>query len=863
MNKREITIDFTQSQNRIILFVGPNGSGKTSILSTLHPFAYSGNMDVRANTNIIMDGHDGFKEIHIQYNDTIYKIQHHYKNKKTGTTVKSFIQKNGVELNPNGNVSSFNETIQLELSLELDFLRLLRLGSNVSNLIDMKATERKNFTSDLLSDINVYNELFKKISEDNRVLRSMIRTVSDKLTKLNVVDVDLLQQDIESTESKLKMLSEKKSIIQQDIGSIEGKIGLIIPEGIDKINNLLRDLESRKSYYSEEIKRKEKEVNKYCVTIFGTLEHTIQSAQNECTRLSADITMNNNMLTFYNEKLSDLYNKLSAVEDKEKMYTSVVDYHQVMEMYRIIHDKVDEQEKLFKNNTPIYTKDNLMVLLGILKEMDFIANKIYEFDNKMIDKTISLIRDGVNITSYVNKEIKRIDQEILKITSQFKNKINDDECIVLFKPSDCVTNDCPYLFLYDMLFSKDDNTESKSLESLKNDKNKIYDMLDIDTNIAHIFSLISSNNYLIEKGNLPYFKVDIVLKNIQGGFPSLFDERVITDMISLSEEYDDYLNNKSKLKELSAEIKLMNSNQSTIDAIMKEKNSLHNDIHMTETEIHKLKDTIDGLNDDHNRFINMIIELERYEELLYDKQAFEKEYDDINVEIKNIHTKLSKVSDLIGSKTKLVNQLKEIDWEYDKLNQNLMNFMFTMKEFDNLSKEHDQLNTQFEEIALIKESLSSTKGIPLLFIQLYLKNTKMYVNELLEIVFDGGFEIDDFDITSTEFNIPYIKNNIRINDVVYASQGERSFLSLALSFALITQSIKKYNILLLDEIDATLDTKNRAMFLNILEKQMQMIDSEQVFLITHNNMFDNYDVDIILTGTSPVHYTNANIIEIR
>jgi len=414
-----------------------------------------------------------------------------------------------------------------------------------------------------------------------------------------------------------------------------------------------------------------------------------------------------------------------------------------------------------------------------------------------------------------------------------------------------------------MLFSKDDNTESKSLESLKNDKNKIYDMLDIDTNIAHIFSLISSNNYLIEKGNLPYFKVDIVLKNIQGGFPSLFDERVITDMISLSEEYDDYLNNKSKLKELSAEIKLMNSNQSTIDAIMKEKNSLHNDIHMTETEIHKLKDTIDGLNDDHNRFINMIIELERYEELLYDKQAFEKEYDDINVEIKNIHTKLSKVSDLIGSKTKLVNQLKEIDWEYDKLNQNLMNFMFTMKEFDNLSKEHDQLNTQFEEIALIKESLSSTKGIPLLFIQLYLKNTKMYVNELLEIVFDGGFEIDDFDITSTEFNIPYIKNNIRINDVVYASQGERSFLSLALSFALITQSIKKYNILLLDEIDATLDTKNRAMFLNILEKQMQMIDSEQVFLITHNNMFDNYDVDIILTGTSPVHYTNANIIEIR
>lgn len=862
MHRKEITIDFTQSKNKIVLLVGPNGSGKTSILSTLHPFAYSGNMDVRANTNIIIDGCDGFKEIHIQDNDIIYKIQHHYKYKKSGMTVKSFIQKNGVELNPNGNVTSFNETIQLEMALELDFLRLLRLGSNVSNLIDMKATERKNFTSDLLSDINVYNELFKKISEDNRVLRSMIRTVSDKITKLNVVDIDLLQQDIDATESKLKMLSDKKSIIQQDIGSVEGKIGLIIPEGIDAINTTLKNAESRRTHYSEEVKKKEKSIHKFLITTFGSLQHTIQSANNECTKIMADITTNTNMLTFYNEKLSDLYNKLSVIEDKEKMYTSSVDYYQVMEMYQITHNKVQEQEKMFKDNTPIYTKDNLMVLLGVLQEMNFIASKIYEFDNRMIEKTVSLIKDGINVTSYVNKELTRIDQDILKITAQFKNKINNDDCVVLFKPSNCVSNDCPYLFLYDMLFSEEDNHESKSLESLNNEKLKIQDMLDIDTNISHIFRLVSSNKYLIEKGSIPYFKVDSILNSLQSGRP-LFNEQVITNMISLAEEYDEYLENKSKLKELSAEIKLMNSNQSTIDAIMKEKQSLYDDIHKTENEISKLKKTIERLNNEHDNLVDTIIELERYEELLYDKQSFDEQLNEVELEINNIHNKLSKVSDLIEHKTSLVHQLKEINWEYDKLNQSLLDDKFTMKEFENLTEERDRLNAQFEDIALIKESLSSTKGIPLLFIQLYLKNTKIYVNELLEIVFGGEFEIDDFDINSSEFNIPYIKNNIRVNDVVYASQGERSFLSLALSFALITQSIKKYNILLLDEIDSTLDTKNRAMFLNILEKQMQMIDSEQVFLITHNNMFDNYDVDIIFTGNSTTHYTNANTIDIK
>ena len=135
------------------------------------------------------------------------------------------------------------------------------------------------------------------------------------------------------------------------------------------------------------------------------------------------------------------------------------------------------------------------------------------------------------------------------------------------------------------------------------------------------------------------------------------------------------------------------------------------------------------------------------------------------------------------------------------------------------------------------------------------------MNELLSSVYSGDFEIDDFDINANEFNIPYIKNNIRVNDVSFASQGEQSFLSLALSFALISQSIKDYNILLLDEIDSTLDTKNRAMFLNILEKQMDIINAEQVFLITHNNAFDNYPVDIVLTGHNKLeNYQNANVI---
>ena len=38
MNRNEIEIDFSKSKNRIILLLGENGSGKSTILSTAHPF---------------------------------------------------------------------------------------------------------------------------------------------------------------------------------------------------------------------------------------------------------------------------------------------------------------------------------------------------------------------------------------------------------------------------------------------------------------------------------------------------------------------------------------------------------------------------------------------------------------------------------------------------------------------------------------------------------------------------------------------------------------------------------------------------------------------------------------------------------
>ena len=55
--------------------------------------------------------------------------------------------------------------------------------------------------------------------------------------------------------------------------------------------------------------------------------------------------------------------------------------------------------------------------------------------------------------------------------------------------------------------------------------------------------------------------------------------------------------------------------------------------------------------------------------------------------------------------------------------------------------------------------------------------------------------------------------------------------------------------------------KNRNIFISILEQQLEEIDCEQVFMITHNNVFDNYPVDILLTSAVEIdNYRNIGTL---
>ena len=189
--------------------------------------------------------------------------------------------------------------------------------------------------------------------------------------------------------------------------------------------------------------------------------------------------------------------------------------------------------------------------------------------------------------------------------------------------------------------------------------------------------------------------------------------------------------------------------------------------------------------------------------------------------------------------------------EVDQLENNLNKLVYLKKDYNSFNRDKEKLQEQYDELNTVREAVSTERGLPLYFQQIYLEQARKIMNELLEIVYQGdtAIYIDNFSINEKEFRIPYIKNGQFVDDARSASQGERSFISIALSFALMNQKIDKYNIIILDEMDSTLDTENRKLFISMLETQLELIGAEQCFIISHNEEFESYPVDVITTRT--------------
>lgn len=854
---QHIEIDFGKSKNIITLFLGPNGCGKTSVLSTLHPFAYSGSFDTRNDKNLFLDDSVGYKEIHYSHNGSLYIIKHHYTPTKTGRSVKSFISKDGIEMNANGNVTSFKEIILSELCIYEDYLRLIRLGPNVINFADMKTAARKDYVVDLMDDIDIYSKYYKKINDDNRYLKNTLTNVVNKLERLHIVNLDEEKNNLSNMEVQLEKVENLLNKATFKSGQIQSKIETYTGGNEATFVANYKETKSSLTRVDDDIRKIEDWINKVYApldkTVTKVIDKTIMRVEKEIIQIES--SKEANMLI-----LDNLYTSKTNKENQLKNIKSKDEINELTKNLKDYKARVVELEKTYNFENSLFncSKDDLLLALSLLQEIQNIAQDIYEYGSKSVKEAIKMIQSNRNIEAYVAKKVTSIDETMGKLN--VKRGYENEGVVVMFIPPTCETNKCPYYRRYHE--NKNEDELGKKITKLEQDRDYYLSLVNINKKIDYIFMIIRSNKSLIDRLPDNYFAITPLLDKLSK-LESIYDEDYITEQISLIEEFDEYKNTKALIGEIEKELSYIKNSGIDIEIIQQ---GINNDI----IEINR----ISNLNEEYRvRLVELENKLEGYNDIqniceeFEDKSIILKElkidYNDLVNKVNLYVQQISEIKTLKSEETEIKTLIGTYQRQKERLLSEINNIRFRIREFNTLQDEINSINEKFEEIRYIRSALSSNEGIPLLFVQLYFQETKKIVNDLLDMVYHGDIEIGDFDIDDSKFDVPFFRNSLRIDDINNASQGERNFFSLALSFSLMIQSHSSYNVMLLDEIDGPFDTRNREKFISILEAQIQSIGAEQVFLISHNNTFDNYAVNVVNFGSDNELDNYKNITQLR
>ena len=831
-NTETIEIDFSKSNNNVVLLTGPNGSGKTSILSCLHPFPTNGNMDVRSDNPIIVPRENGYKEIHISDGDDLYVIQHFYTRNSDKHIIKSYIQKNGVELNENGNVTSFKEIVEKELGLEQDYMKLTRLGSNVTNFIDMKRQERKNFTGKIISEADIYLSYHKKIMADKNKVNIQINHTSDLIRRLQVDDLGelkkaqkSLQHQIEDLTAKIEKANSELSVLQYQLNDCGD-----IPAMRERIQEKEKEL--------KHIQKALARASEIKISI-STLKSMIEEAKIAILKAKSALDTNVitrtgilNQLDSIANEIDSIRREIARIEDDQ----NVKDMEANIELLRETIRRRAKESGISGYVRPC-SKAEMEDLIKMLDKCMDILLSTYELGKGPIQKAVSFFHTKTDIEKYTRENKEKIKRNKMQsLCEQVYAEISKD--IGLLGPDCKNPSGCRIYDFYQRIYEYATQAPDKVIE----DETFLAYTKMAYNNIQTVLKYLRDYHDIFEK--MPecikdQFLMNTVLTHICN-MEWIYDKDIIFHELGLitdDELQDADLEELSRQKSMLAQYKKANSNieyfQNKLEELINSRTTLMG-------QLDEIKETINSLN---REIAEKEASVSDYEDMVI---AMEHE-DEVETEFNDLKSKLTLASQLSLQIREKASVLNDLQFRKNKMSKTHQDNEFRIENYKRYKKDLDELSSKFTDLEYLARALSSREGIPLIFIQAYLKDIKDVANQLLDVVYDGDLHLEDFEITADEFGIPYSTKGTTVKDVIYASQGERSFISLALSFALTYKSISKYNIMLLDEIDATLDISNREKFLHVLEMQIDMIHAEQVFVISHNDMFNAYPVDIVDT----------------
>ena len=871
LSRKTVEIDLTKFQDKdLIIIFGDNASGKSTFLSLIHPW----HLPTDGRNKFVIPGKEGtILRTYLSEDGVRISTKCVYSPKRggdadSGHTTKCYFsisrpgKDEAEELNPTGNVTSYQALLYTYFGLNKEFISFATYNNNVATIVKQTDSERKNSMDTMVPNTAKYEVSYRIVNDRYKELRTLIRSVSEKILSLR--DQDSLEADMFRVNKELELYRKQWREASDKLAKAEGRLkeltkGSDPDDMIDQYNKMVREIQS--------CDHRIRDIKAELAPIYDRLGidmeengigfHSTDEIQKRVMKYERLTAKTDAVLHNYQDQLNRQRDQLYKVENELMEMRTAIDSIDIRDMDELLRLKKQYQDQLdqmeYSKHREKYENmsyDEVVSFSRTLSMIHTMIQALYDEYGELVTRYFHDLRTGTTDTSVESRQKLQIQIESnhAKKDALFREYVEKDQyrkfqSILDQRPKTCTIDTCPFIAnalkwskIADEVAEIKKQYEDLNLELIQQTEqlNEYDKYISLRTEIRTLCDYVIQHTALFKK-YLNLGVEEVYLSFEKATWMNVLDISKLKSLAAILSEKSLYISITTvSIPEVDHAIemtKLYGTNkqlmQNQMDRLRDERKRLKASLSEYELHVHVTESMVDTYTNKLQRWHTVLRLVSEYKEVITRRLQTS---DQADKQIETIH-QMEELKEKIRRHKVTVKETSEMIEERTPLERRLqLDYTSLMK----LKNEKIQIEQEFLIIEIIRMILMPGKGMRKELINIYMYDIYQTANQLLLNTFNGNLYLKEFIITDKEFVIPYVYNGTMSSDVSVASSSQQSAIAIAISMAILSKVLSNYGIVCFDEADAAFSPANREIFIDILTSQLDYIGIKQAFFITHH-----------------------------